>query len=409
MKLRLFENRKKYKSWLMRLLGISFVLLLLLGTFVLAMVQGGYATWFLFYALLPFELYGLLLFFYPLSDFVVHRDIVSTAHHVGGEIKVRLQFQRKWMFPIFSLKVSERVQNSNEKNLHDSEYTSNKVIGDYAHHTILPVGVLFPFLQRTFEVDYVIDDVVRGEYRLDNIRLHVRDFLSLVTTSRTFEIENTVIIYPNIHPLSLTVLKMIGQHSEEKETKYMTSQQATSIVSSIREYKPGDQERTIDWKSSAKRNQLMSKVFEDEKQARYAVVLNCFSDPICFEEMVSLTASIVSHVTGRGQEMALIIRKAQPTAMHCRVTNSRQWMLQLAHVAAETTTDNPVTTAHLPHSHAAIYVTDEATVTEINYATAMKSTAGIVQMIVFQKASHRTLALAKEKGIDITYMDSQRS
>ena len=42
--------------------------ILLIATFVFAMFQGGFVSWFLFYTFLPFALYSFVLFFYPLTS-----------------------------------------------------------------------------------------------------------------------------------------------------------------------------------------------------------------------------------------------------------------------------------------------------------------------------------------------------
>ena len=51
--------------------------ILLIATFMFAMFQGGFVSWFLFYTFLPFVLYSFVLFFYPLSSFDVERKLIK--------------------------------------------------------------------------------------------------------------------------------------------------------------------------------------------------------------------------------------------------------------------------------------------------------------------------------------------
>lgn len=51
--------------------------------FSYAMFQGGFVSWFLFYAFLPFVLYAGLLALYPLRSFQASRQMDKTQLHAG--------------------------------------------------------------------------------------------------------------------------------------------------------------------------------------------------------------------------------------------------------------------------------------------------------------------------------------
>ena len=63
-----------------------FVLLVLLSAFVFAMFQGGYVSWTIFYAILPFVFYSIALFFYPLSNLTAERIIRTPNVQNGGKL-----------------------------------------------------------------------------------------------------------------------------------------------------------------------------------------------------------------------------------------------------------------------------------------------------------------------------------
>lgn len=54
------------------------------ASYIFAKFQGGFVSWFIFYMLLPFVLYSILLYFYPLRDFTVKRKISAEQLTRGG-------------------------------------------------------------------------------------------------------------------------------------------------------------------------------------------------------------------------------------------------------------------------------------------------------------------------------------
>ena len=77
-----------------------FVLLILASTFVFAMFQGGTVSWTIFYTILPFVLYSLALFFYPLFDFRAERKIRTSSVQKGGKLIVSITLKRRFRFPL---------------------------------------------------------------------------------------------------------------------------------------------------------------------------------------------------------------------------------------------------------------------------------------------------------------------
>ena len=63
---------------------LLFVLFVLVSAFVFAMFQGGMVSWTIFYIILPFIIYSLSLFFYPMSKMTAERTI-RTPHVQNGE------------------------------------------------------------------------------------------------------------------------------------------------------------------------------------------------------------------------------------------------------------------------------------------------------------------------------------
>lgn len=80
---------------------LSLFPLCLVLTFVYAMLQGGFVSWFLFYSAIPIGLYSLLLPFYALRNAEVKR-ITNQAEYVAGELFLStITIKEIFLFPYF--------------------------------------------------------------------------------------------------------------------------------------------------------------------------------------------------------------------------------------------------------------------------------------------------------------------
>ncbi len=78
----------------------------------------------------------------------------------------------------------------------------------------------------------------------------------------------------------------------------------------LRLYQPGDDSRTIHWLTTARTSKLIVRETEEEGQRRATVHLSLLapdSHDAVFEEAVSLTASLLQHLTGQGYWLRLVM------------------------------------------------------------------------------------------------------
>ena len=87
---------------------LLFVLFVLVSAFVFAMFQGGKVSWTIFYIILPFIIYTILLFFYPMSEMTVERTIRTPNVQNGEKLIVSLSIKRKSRFPLLYTVASEK-------------------------------------------------------------------------------------------------------------------------------------------------------------------------------------------------------------------------------------------------------------------------------------------------------------
>ncbi|WP_342429268.1 DUF58 domain-containing protein [Neobacillus sp. FSL H8-0543] len=263
------------------------LLLLLLLTFSYAMFQGGFVSWFLFYSFLPFAIYSFALSFYSLSGIEVIRNIEKSTYNAGEPLRVMVTVKRRSSFPLFYLFIADQLDDI-LMNTHQQKKT--KVL-------------ILPGFKKEFSFDYVIDKLPRGEHLFHSFTLKTGDLLGLIEKEVSYPIENKVIVYP-------AYTDLLYRPFENPFDQGMTAsrervQRDTSMAVGIRDYQPGDRFSWINWKASAKRNEIMTKEFEQRQSHDVFLVMDCVPDKR-FEAIVSFTASMQRAVLKKGARMGLL-------------------------------------------------------------------------------------------------------
>ncbi|WP_163102946.1 DUF58 domain-containing protein [Peribacillus alkalitolerans] len=259
-------------------------LLMMIGlSFVYAMFQGGFVSWFLFYCFLPFGIYAILLFFYSLRDFRVQRIITASSYQAGDDVSIKLELSRRFSFPLHYLVVEDILP---EKLAKYSTVTTKKLV--------------FPGFRKSIKLDYHINNLVRGEHVFKNVVIKTGDMLGLFQKSYVMKFEGKLLVIPKYNDLRFK--QMVAFYEQGQTASVVKMRRDTSIVSGIRDYQPGDRLGWIDWKATAKRNEIMTKEFEERKSQDVFVILDQFPSET-FEELVSLTASLAHSIIKRGVQV----------------------------------------------------------------------------------------------------------
>ena len=112
----------------------------------------------------------------------------------------------------------------------------------------------------------------RGSFQLGPTRLTVGDPFGLFSISKVLASQETLVVFPMIQEIqsfpSPPGLLPGGQVIRRK------SQDVTPHAAGVREYVHGDEMKRIHWQSSAKRNRLMVKEFEQDPQAEIWIFLD---------------------------------------------------------------------------------------------------------------------------------------
>lgn len=120
---------------------------------------------------------------------------------------------------------------------------------------------------------YTLRPVERGEYHFGNILLYVRSVLGLLSRRYTIEAETMVGVYPSFMQLRKYELLSQTTIQPEKGSKRMRKIGHSMEFEQIKEYVPGDDIRTLNWKATARKGLLMVNNYSDEKsQQVYCII-----------------------------------------------------------------------------------------------------------------------------------------
>lgn len=270
------------KAWKFVLL---FILILL--TFSYAMFQGGFVSWFLFYSFLPFAIYCVVLSFYPLGGFEITRVLAKTDYNAGEPLRVIVNIRRPTAFPLFYLMIGDQLDG----------------VLAYAEQQKSAKALLFPGFKKEFSYEYIIKELPRGEHSFDSFTAKIGDPLGLFEKERQFPAEGKIIVYPAYTELLYRPFE--NQFDQGLTASRERVQRDTSMAIGVREYRPGDRFSWINWKATAKRNEFMTKEFEQRQSHDVFVVMDCVPD-LHFEAVVSFTASLLRAVLKRGAQTGLL-------------------------------------------------------------------------------------------------------
>jgi len=266
---------------------LLFSILLIALTFVYAMFQGGFVSWFLFYSFLPIGLYSLFFSIYPLALSEVKRSINKSEYTTGEKLVGVITINRKVAFPLLYLVVEEVLPP--EFNGHIKQGKSKIV--------------LFPWFKKFLRFEYEIPSIPRGEYFFSTIRLKTGDLFGLVEKEEVYTIHHRVLVYPKYYKMMYKQLE--NRFEQGMSSSKVNLQRDTTITIGIRDYKPGDRFSWIDWKSSARKNDIMTKEFEQQQSQDIMVFLDRTRSEQ-FEEVVSFTASLLRAIIKIGAQVSLV-------------------------------------------------------------------------------------------------------
>lgn len=262
---------QKVRKVVARASRFFFVLVIVISAFVFAMFQGGVVSWTIFYAILPFMIYSIALFFYPLKDISVQRTIRTSTIRNGEKFEVKLLLKRKFRFPLLYTVIEEKWRKDSFMKTQD---TWKKVF-------------VFGF-KKEVEWRYEIEGIPRGEHVLEGVRIEVIDFFGWVQKTRFIPSESVILVYPKM--MNIHYVPLGAEYEQGAVVSPYSAAKDTTMATGVRDYQSGDRVSWIHWKSFARTQTLMTKEFEDRRTQDLLLVFDGRPSEV-FEEQIEFAAS----------------------------------------------------------------------------------------------------------------------
>ncbi len=231
-----------------------------------------------------FWLFGVVIVVFALAyPFGVLFPLAKTAFVAAGALVLldifllfarppKLDCHRK-LNPVFSLSdpnpVQLRVENTG--NLHFHLAITDELPVQFQRRDFEIKLSLPPFAPHLAE--YKLTPMSRGLYAFGNINVFVTTRLGLVERRLVFQQAEDVAVYPSIIQMKRYELRAMRHIAHETGIKKMRRIGHSYEFEQIKNYVQGDDYRSINWKASSRRANLMVNQYEDERsQQVYCIV-----------------------------------------------------------------------------------------------------------------------------------------
>jgi uncharacterized protein (DUF58 family) len=193
----------------------------------------------------------------------------------------------------------------------------------------------------------------RGYYRLGPVRMTTGDIFGFNPVSQEESSYDTFIVYPRVYTLPELGLPAERPFGEMKGRQRIFEDPGR--IAGVRDYQPGDSMRRIDWKASARRQELQSKVYEPSATMHLLIAVNVHTmsaswqgfQPEMLERLLSATASVASAGFEAGYAIGMVANGSYPESDRpMRVPVGRR-SDQLARVLEALAVIHPLTMASL--------------------------------------------------------------
>lgn len=150
----------------------------------------------------------------------------------------------------------------------------------------------------------------RGLYQFDGFRVATKFPFGLFIKSREESSRSEVLVFPATRSVRLPPPS--GQRLGDKQSQKIGRR---GEFFGLREYRDGDDRRSIHWRSSARSDRLLVREYEDESQRRITLLIDNAlprtrgeEEELALEDAISLCASLAQAYLERGYALRLIAR-----------------------------------------------------------------------------------------------------
>ena len=203
--------------------------------------------------LLAISIFVDMILLYGKSKGIRSKRITAERFSNGDQNKVLLQIANDYSFPVMLSVIDELPVQFQERN--------------WMRKLKIDAG-------KNSEIEYSLRPVQRGEYVFGNINIYVYSPLAIVKRRYIIEEEQLVKVYPSYMQMRRYQLLAVSNRLQEAGVKRIRRLGHSMEFEQIKEYVRGDDYRTINWKATARKSDLMVNNFTDERSQQIYCVIN---------------------------------------------------------------------------------------------------------------------------------------
>jgi uncharacterized protein (DUF58 family) len=125
------------------------------------------------------------------------------------------------------------------------------------------------------ELAYQVRPVARGETRFEHAEVRIFSPMGLWQLARRIGEPNPVRVYPNFRALAKYTLLATDNRLSQIGVLQVRRRGEGMEFHQLREYRQGDAQRAIDWKATSRTQRLIAREYEEEKDQRVLLVIDC--------------------------------------------------------------------------------------------------------------------------------------
>ena len=175
---------------------------------------------------------------------------------------------------------------------------------------------------RKFQHIYHLRPVSRGEYSFGDIHLYITSPLGIVRRRVTHSQGKTIPVFPSIVQMKKYELKTIARTAVEYGVKKVRRIGHSYEFEHIKTYSRGDDYRSINWKATGRRAQIMVNQYEDERSQQVYCIIDKsrvmhmpFNGLSLFDYAVNASLVISNTVLGKQDKAGLITFSDRPLSL----------------------------------------------------------------------------------------------
>lgn len=155
-----------------------------------------------------------------------------------------------------------------------AEYTVDN--GFYPNKEIQEMSL--PLRKGTHSYDWSIKSVYAGRIRLTGKTLKMQDFLGLYVFTKEWDCEAAISAIPPESDIIMDIIEEALTNGNEQDNDSGNAVEDVTQIKEFREYIPGDRLQRVNWKISAKHDNLFVKVFEMEYNRTLTLLVELYRD-----------------------------------------------------------------------------------------------------------------------------------